>query len=137
MRVSGRRAYTREVPGTCNIGKMGVTFSYPQVGAGGKRPYLNGGGSVNGEPFVRRRVHTTQWFIKTPSHPVAASNKHNSRALVPPRFCSAETSVFFPVELGGILLFGTRILNRDGHDNNNIRHQYQHQKQNSTRSKTK
>lgn len=31
MRVSGRRGHTREVPGTCNIGKMGVTFDYPQV----------------------------------------------------------------------------------------------------------
>ncbi|CAN0212521.1 unnamed protein product, partial [Ectocarpus sp. 8 AP-2014] len=26
MRVSGRRGHSREVPGTCNIGKMGVTF---------------------------------------------------------------------------------------------------------------
>lgn len=35
MRVTGRRGHTREVPGTCNIGKMGVTFDYPQVGAEG------------------------------------------------------------------------------------------------------
>ncbi|CAM9395173.1 unnamed protein product, partial [Ectocarpus sp. 12 AP-2014] len=31
MRVSGRRGHSREVPGTCNIGKMGVTFHYPQA----------------------------------------------------------------------------------------------------------
>ncbi|CAN0122777.1 unnamed protein product, partial [Ectocarpus sp. 4 AP-2014] len=31
FRVSGRRGHSREVPGTCNIGKMGVTFHYPQV----------------------------------------------------------------------------------------------------------
>ncbi|CAM9868068.1 unnamed protein product, partial [Ectocarpus fasciculatus] len=31
MRVSGRRGHSREVPGTCNIGKMGVTFDYPQA----------------------------------------------------------------------------------------------------------
>lgn len=31
MRVTGRRGHMREVPGTCNIGKMGVTFDYPQV----------------------------------------------------------------------------------------------------------
>ena len=31
MRVTGRRGHMHEVPGTCNIGKMGVTFDYPQV----------------------------------------------------------------------------------------------------------
>lgn len=80
MRVSGRRGHTREVPGTCNIGKIGVTFGYPQVrgelpdrGAAclGDRPTSLG--RVFGRlvcvtcvyPDARDRIHTH--YVRTPT----------------------------------------------------------------------
>ncbi len=100
MRVSGRRAYTREVPGTCNIGKMGVTFDYPQVGAGGKRPYIHEGVSKRRTDCASEWAQTHNGKSRGPVTDSPRTTRTTSHALVSPCLYIAETPVYFSGRTG-------------------------------------